>query len=372
MDQAPHKSVSKAPKKSLAIPKHSPPDDYRAYVEHPEVATLNQVMLHYLGIEEILKLYSQNNEQFETRQALNTLAKRFDLPPARSFERLLQSYDMKYATVRSYLYHNRTPDKILMRAALEGNIQAFYNQLKLYPELRKNNVYTTALEKAAKGGHEAIIELLLELGAKDKRRTVLVSAAKGGQLELVQKELNKGVKHRYVHSAVHEAASKRHKDVVAALLDYHTTDKILTAAMEGAGYSGDIDMIEYVISRGGTNYVGLLRYADIYGHFDIIRQYWDKLAKPHIKLNDQITSNAFSRVSLEMVKFVLDKKLANQEELKGNLQTLNRKRAQLIISKRDKHKQYKLNDIDKKLRAIDSIIAYLERNGVISNDTISD
>ena len=139
-----------------------------SYTQHPEAATLDQIMLHYLDVEEILKLYRQNYEQFETRQALNTLALRFNLPAATTFKQLLKSYDMQYATVRSYLYNNRTPEEILYQAALEGDIQAFYNQLKLYPELRKQHVYDAALYKAAVGGHLAIIDLLLELGATTK------------------------------------------------------------------------------------------------------------------------------------------------------------------------------------------------------------
>ena len=105
-------------RKSLAIPTTNPPPaEYRAYLEHPEVVTLNQIMLHYLEIEDILKLYRQNYEQFETRQALNTLTKRFKLPAATDFKRLLRDYDMKYATVRSYLYNNRVPAVILWQAA---------------------------------------------------------------------------------------------------------------------------------------------------------------------------------------------------------------------------------------------------------------
>ena len=164
MDQAPTSQSSRSPKKSLAISKKTPPTDYRAYVEHPEVATLNQVMLHYLDMEEILKLYRQDYEQFETRQALNTLTQRFKLPTATDFKQLLRDYDMKYATVRSYLYNNRTPEEIVWQAASEGNIQALYNQLKLYPQLRKEKVYTKALGLAAKGGHEAIIELMMVIG----------------------------------------------------------------------------------------------------------------------------------------------------------------------------------------------------------------
>ena len=361
--------VSKTPRKSLAIPKHTPPDAYRAYVEHPEVATLNQIMLHYLDMEEILKLYSQNHEQFETQQALDTLTQRFELPKARSFKQLLRNYDMKYATVRSYLYNNRTPEEILLRAALEGNIQAFYNQLKLYPELRTKRVYNTALEKAAKRGHEVIMELLFELGAKDKHRSVLKSAAKGGQLALVLKELDKGVKTIYVQYAVSRAAANQHEDVVAALLDYLTNDRILDKAMQGAGESGDTTIIDYVISRGGNNYEELIMGAAEEGHFDIVRQYWYKLIKNRVKVGEVILGCAVSYRNLDMVKFLAEGKLVNQEELEDSLGGLKRKLKHLLAKRTDKTRKH--DYIHVQIAALDSIIVYLESKGVVAQDAES-
>ena len=370
------KTSSKTPRKSLAIPKNTPPDDYRAYVEHPEVATLNQIMLHYLDIEEILKLYSQNHEQFETQQALDTLAKRFELPAATTFKQLLRAYDMKYATVRSYLYDNRDSMEILLDAALEGNIQAFYNQLKLYPKLRKEKVYTQALDQAAEGGHEVILELLFELGAKDKYRSVLTSAAKGGQLALVLKELDKGVETRYIAKAVHNATSNQHKDVAAALLDYLTNDRVLDEAMAGAGESGDTTIIDYVISRGGNDYSTLIEDAAASGHFDIVRKYWSKLPKNFDTVDEVILRCAVSYKNLDMIKFLVEGQLVSQEELEDSLGGLKRKLRLLLMSKQLTSKKYGHNSINKQIAAVDSIIVYLESKGVerdeSSEETMSD
>jgi hypothetical protein len=74
-------------------------------------------MTNYLDMDDILKLYSYNHKVFETDEALYILSKRFDLPAAKSFKELLKSYDMKYATVRSYHYDNRTSWRILTQAA---------------------------------------------------------------------------------------------------------------------------------------------------------------------------------------------------------------------------------------------------------------
>ena len=374
MDQAPNKSY-KAPRKSLAIPREAPPAEYRSYVEHPEVATLNQIMLHYLEIEEILKLYRQDREhtvgrRFETRQALGTLATRFDLPAAVDFKQLLRAYDMQYATVRSYLYNNRIPEQILYQAALEGNVQAFYNQLKLYPELRNEKLYTTALVYAAEGGHEAIMELLFDLGAQDTE-AVLSGAAKGGQLTLVLRELAKGVEAGDIEKAVMDAAAYRHKDVVVALLEYRINDDILEEAMAGAGKSGDTDIIEYVISRGGNNYVSLIDYASIHRHFDVVRKYWDKLDNPTIEFSDNIFHSAISRVDLATVKFLVERKLVSQGRLELSLGNLKRKHINLFI-----HAEYTDNLYTARYAAevgkVTSIIAYLESKGVVNNEESSE
>ena len=358
--------------KSLAIPNKTPPDAYKAYVEHPEIATLNQVMLHYLEMEEILKLYRHNHEhtvgrRFETRQALDTLAQRFELPAATDFKQLLRAYDMQYATVRSYLYNNRGSTQILMHAASEGNIQAFYNQLKLYSELRKEFVYTTALCYAAQGGHEDIVELLFDLGVEDKDEVVFRYAVIGGQLALVQKELAKEFESKNIEVAVSDAAKYQHKDVLAVLLDYRTTDQILAAAMTGAGRSGDNDIISYVISRGGNDYPALIESAAMHGHFDVVRQYWDKLSDNHTRLNNNVFYYAIENENLATVKFIVERHLIfGQDRLKGPLEYLMNRRGSLLAYKQSTSKHYK------QVALVDSIIAYLESKGIVGNVETAD
>ena len=356
--------MDRTPKKSLAIPRHTPPDDYKAYVEHPEVAMLNQVMLHYLDIEEILKLYSQDHEQFETRQALDTLTTRFDLPQATNFKKLLKSYDMKYATVRSYLYKNRNSRQILMNAAFEGNIQAFYNQLKLYPQLRNKGLYYISLDLAAQGGNEAIIDLLFELGAMEVGRSVLLSAARGGQVKLVLKELSKGVESRDIEEAVSYAASNQQKAVLEVLLNYRRTDQILTAAIKGAGESGDISIIDYIVSRGGKNYLSLIKAAVRYQHFDIVRQYWDKLTEHDTEFNDSVFQDAAKYADLATVKFLVERELVSPLQLKSTLRKVKINLEDSIEDKEDAVRLHERERLDNRIAALVSIITYLESSGV--------
>ena len=362
--------MDRAPPKSLAIPANTPPADYKAYVEHPEVATLNQIMLHYLDMEEILKLYRQDHEQFETRQALNTLAQRFELPAATNFKQLLKRYDKKYATVRSYLYNNRGPEEILIQAAFEGNIQAFYNQLKLYRWLRDREVYIEALGRAASAGHEAIIELLFELGVKDSVGIVFRYAVIGGQLALVKKELAKGVV--YIEGSIRDAAKFRLKDVLAVLLDYKKNDQLLVTAMAGAGMSGDNSIIEYVISRGGKDYPTLIESAAMCGHFSVVKEYWDKLGENHIWLNDKVLRGATKHKDLSTVKFLFKEKLVSQTQLKRSLISFKRSRKESLKDKSLASGLQELTRLDNEIAVVDSIIAYLNNHGVDVDDESSE
>ena len=288
-----------------------------AYTQHPEAATLDQIMLHYLDMEEILKLYRQNYEQFETKQALNTLALKYKLPTATTFKQLLRAYDMQYATVRSYLYDNRTPSEILYQAALEGNIQALYNQLKLYPKLRKQSTYTTALKQAAEGGHRAIIELLLELGATNKD-AVLKGATQGGHLAIVKEELDskKNVELSTLENLAYLAALNNRTDVLEYILSINTANSVREDALRGAGVNGGAEMIEYLAATSLQDYTALVQGAAFGGHLDIVKKYLDRVDPD--KYNDiYLAGGLVSR--LDVVSYLLDKGVIDTNTLYINL-----------------------------------------------------
>ena len=271
-----------------------------AYIQHPEVATLNQIMLPYLDIEELLILYRHSYEPFETRQTLNTLAIKYKLPTATTFKQLLRSYDMQYATVRSYLYNNRSPLEILYQAALEGEIQAMYNQLKLYPELRKKYVYTLTLKEAAEGGHRAIIDLLLELGADSYE--ILSGAAKGGHLDIVKEEVAaKGIISIPLGIAAYFAATNNRIEVLDYILSLDSSKAVLNGAISGAGQSGNIKLVEYLIAKGADNYTALLEGAAASGRLNIFKLYWGKVKADNVCY---ILSAAVDSGHLTVVKYL--------------------------------------------------------------------
>ena len=362
-------------KRSLNIPVQSAlpaPTVLSAYTQHPEVATLDQIMLHYLGMEEILILYSQNHEPFETRQTLNTLAIRFHLPSATTFKQLLRAYDMQYATVRSFLYNNRTPEEILCQAALEGDIQAMYNQLKLYPKLRKKYIYTQALKRAAEGGHRAIIDLLIELGADNV--VILDGAAKGGHLSIFKEEVAKAVNKKYIrrlplaHSARLAAANNR-MEVLNYILSLNASESVLNDALEGAGISGNAATIEYLIAKGADDYAGLVEGATKGGHFDIFKQYYRRAEPGHLYLTLRI---AMKRHRLDVVKFLFKHKLVDTDILVEALEALKLHYKNYVrqIDSPEKSPR-KLAELVRKRDGAIPIIEYLERH-VVNNEASSE
>lgn len=116
---------------------------------------------------------------------MDILADKFELPRANTFQKILESYDRRYGTVRSYNYEDIDPDSIILDAAEQGNIEAFYKGLRLYPEYRDKRFYDEALFYAAKGNNLVIIDLLKELGA-NSFENMLKGAIIGGHLDLVR------------------------------------------------------------------------------------------------------------------------------------------------------------------------------------------
>jgi hypothetical protein len=315
--------------RSLNIPRKESSPSYKEYVEYPKVQTLDQIMINYLDMEEILKLYNQDHKPFETRLTLDTLSNRFNLPRAKTFKELLESYDTKYATVRSYHYKGRTPEEILLQAAEEGDIQAFYNGLKLYSGLRNKDIYNKAVKRAALGGHIAIINLLLDLGA-DNYNDILDYASQGGHLDIVMmviKDLYYG-KLKYVDpdDAIRLAAEGSHINVLDYLINHpawnpkyfpHPSD-LANLGMEGAGFSGDEEVIDYLISKGADHFTDLLSGAVEGNHLDLVKKYHD-MASVGSHQYFHIFHKSAKRGRLDIVKFFVEKGAINRKTLNSAL-----------------------------------------------------
>jgi hypothetical protein len=249
-------------------------------------------MLNYLGIEEILELYNQYHTSFENRTSLNTLSIRFGLPTVNNFKELLKLYDIKYATIRSYHYKNRTPKKILLQAAEEGNIQALYNGLKMFYKLRTVHIYNLALTKAITAGHNSIVDLLLDLGANNYE-CIYISASKTGNLNLVK-----------------------------TYLKYDNQFKLgesYQLAIKNASQFGHIDILEYLfnlnlILKGADDYNSLLRGAADANNLDIIKKYLPK-ANKNTYSYFWILDNSIKNEHIEVIKLLVNEENFNKDIL---------------------------------------------------------
>lgn len=285
-----------------------------AYVQHPHRDTLNEAMLNYADMESVLKLYNDHTfPYFESRLALDILSQRFDLPPVKDFNDLLKNYDCKYATVRSYHHKNRTPKKILVQAAREGNIQAVVNGLKMYPELRVQKVYSKAAVAAVREGHEAILEMFLELGIKNYKRLSL-AAAQGGHLTLI-KRLRELDDTKPCLRMFRGAATGSHVEVLDYLLfligPIHVVSRWNISF--GAGRSGSMEMVKYGIEKGGNINRSLLGAARG-GHLELVKKL---VSETNALAHHEVMSEAIRGGHLEVVKYFVEELQQMPEAARG-------------------------------------------------------
>ena len=318
--------------KSLYIPNKKISACLYEYVRYPCVKILIQVMLNYFGIEEILELYNQYHASFENRASLNTLSIRFGLPIVNNFKELLKLYDIKYATIRSYHYKNRTPKKILLQAAEEGNIQALYNGLKMFYKLRTVHIYNLALTKAVMAGHNSIVNLLLDLGANNYE-CIYISASKIGNLNLVKTYLKYDNQFKLGESyqlAIKNASQFGHIDVLEYLYNLKNKQKTINYGMYGAGLGGDNKTIEYLISKGADDYNSLLRGAADANNVDIIKKYLPKADKNTYSYF-WILDSSVKNEHIEVIKLLISEGNFNKDILIDVLKDAYFKKSSTII-----------------------------------------
>jgi hypothetical protein len=298
----------------------------RVYAQYPG---LDRVMLNYLDMDGILELYAQNHETFETREALGALAQRFNLPgPFRTFRGLLKQYDKQYATVRSYnrinrslSYENQVNEAtyIVYQAALEGNIQAVINGFKLYPDVLEKFILNHVLGQAAEGGHEVIIDLLLDLGATQEHNEIFTGALAGGHINLItggkynlEKPIPRKLYSRLVSSAVINEQLGSLKYLVS-LPEYLAS--IPNTLMGKAGNLGNSSTVDYLISQGANDYPGLVLGAMQGEHFELVLNYLDQVVGSMETETKYFTSLVIQAGRLDIFKVMVQRKLVSQDSL---------------------------------------------------------
>jgi hypothetical protein len=180
---------------------------------------------------------------------------------------------------------------IFYRAAFLGNIQTVINGFKLYPSLLNELTLNDGLRPAARGGHEVIIDLFLDLGATNTYSQIVMGAIDGGHLNLIT-----GAKYQALHKPIQEymyvrlgTSAIQYRQLTSlkylfSLPEYQPSTP--NSLIKHAGEAGDSSIVDYLISFGANDYADLVLGA-MQGHnFDLVVKYLAK-ARSNKWLKDQ-------------------------------------------------------------------------------------
>jgi hypothetical protein len=245
------------------------------YANYP---VLDSVLMYYLDIEGIVQRHQVNPLTFQTWESLNLLAQRFNLPPSLTFQAFLDLYDAMYPTVRSYFLLGANPKAIILRAAEAGNLQAFYLGLRRNPQYKNPKLLDRALRRAARGGHQVMIDLIKDLGGTSFNEEV-TGTAEGGHLEKLKLLIAQG--NRLSRVLLFQLTNYAVKFGQLATFKYLITlwapgTEYWNGLSFSAGESGNQSIIDYVISHYGDNYTHVILGAIYGGRLELAIQYMEK------------------------------------------------------------------------------------------------
>jgi hypothetical protein len=291
-------------------------------------------------MEGILELYALNHQTFETREALSLLTQRFNLGRTsrgkslipETFKQLLNQYDKKYATVRSYhgidkslSYSNQLEEakSIMFRASIAGNIQAVINGFKLYPGLVNKITLNDALERAAQAGHEPIIDLLLDLGGTNQYDEIFSGAIVGGHINLITGDKYMALsKPMTINLYLESLSSAIYNQQLASLKYLFTLQEYravkLNTLIEAAGEVGNLSIIDYLISLGANDYPGLVSGAMLGTHFELALKYLDQVKDGDITLQTEskhFLTKVIQAKRLDMLKLLVKRRFLTQKAI---------------------------------------------------------
>jgi hypothetical protein len=300
------------------------------YANYP---VLDSVLIYYLDIESIVQRHDVNPEVFETQGSLNLLAHRFDLPSSTTFQDFLDRYDAKYATVRSYFLPGANPKAIMFKAAEAGNLQAFYLGLRRNPKYKNPKVLKEALQWAARGDHQVMIDLIKDLGGTSSTREA-AGAAEGGHLKKLKRLITHGkyLSPEVLFDITMEAIRFGQVDTVKYLVSRFSFDRdedVWSYLFSAAGESGDEGLIECVISRYGDNYAEVIQGAIYGGHLELVMHYMEKLVARDHGIDQAVVNNLMAHVrkstSYDIIEYLISlggdnynglvKKLAENDQI---------------------------------------------------------
>lgn len=126
--------------------------------------------------------------------------------------------------------------------------------------------YDDTMAYAALGGHLNIVDWMLWLGARD-HNTAMVYAAAGGHREIVRLMLSLGANS---YNQTMAAAAKRGDEEIVQWM-FISGARDYNSAMINAVQGGHAKIVHWMLELGATNYKEAMIYAQEEGHKDIIR-----------------------------------------------------------------------------------------------------
>ncbi len=188
--------------------------------------------------------------------------------------------------------------------------------------------YGNALQAASYGGHEKVVQMLLDKGADVKAQgggdgNALQAASDGGHEKVVQMLLDKGADVKaqggYFGNALQAASYGGHEKVVQMLLDKGADVKAQGGgygnALQAASYGGHEKVVQMLLDKGadvkaqGGGYGNALQAASYGGHEKVVQMLLDKGAD--VKAQGGWYGNALqaasSRGHEKVVQMLLDK-----------------------------------------------------------------
>ncbi|KAK4207229.1 ankyrin repeat-containing domain protein [Rhypophila decipiens] len=188
--------------------------------------------------------------------------------------------------------------------------------------------YGNALQAASSGGHWKIVQMLLDKGAEVNAQggyygNALQAASSGGHGKIVQMLLDKGAEVNaqggYYDNALQAASSEGHEEVVQMLLDkgaeVNAQGGVYGNALQAASSEGHKKVVQMLLEKGaevnaqGGHYGNALQAASSEGHEKVVQMLLEKGAE--VNAQSGVYGNALQAASSkgheEVVQMLLDK-----------------------------------------------------------------
>jgi hypothetical protein len=250
------------------------------------------IIISMLDMRDIITLMKVNKFFYDIinqKETIFCLSKQFKLKRTQSIKNLLTLYHSKYISINSLDYMSK--NKCLLRSCTTGNIKMVKYLLDQYKFSRKKLDF--CVSRAARKNQKNVVDYFIENDLPKDFNRIMANACFGGNTEIVNKMLELGAdEYNYCAWA---AARNNHREIIYHMLSLGADNYLdiacgaarggnldllnifmdfsnienLNIAMFNAVYGGNLDIVEYLISKGANDFNrGLIASSKI-GNLDI-------------------------------------------------------------------------------------------------------